>query len=72
MFERVTKVYLYGAENKADLLPQIAKFRDLEELALYETSIPSGDLEAWMKQHPQVAVTATRNGQVQLLAVLSD
>lgn len=59
MFRRVTKVYLHGPEYKSDLLPQFSKFHDLRELELFETSIPSSDLEAWKRQHPRVAVTST-------------
>lgn len=62
MFQRVTKVHLYGAEYKGNLLPQMSKFHDLKELELYETSIPSRDLDAWKKLHPQVAVREVRNG----------
>ena len=59
MFDRVTKVYLVGAQYKGNLLPQFAKFHDLQELELHETSIPKSDLEAWKLQHPRVTVRAT-------------
>ena len=62
MFQRVTKVYLYGAQYKGNLLPEISKFHDLKELEVYETSIPSRDLDAWRKLHPQVAVSETHKG----------
>jgi hypothetical protein len=47
MFRRVTKVYLLGPQHTSELLPELAKFHDLQELAIYESSIPSSDLEAW-------------------------
>ncbi|MBC7856243.1 MAG: hypothetical protein IAF94_22660 [Pirellulaceae bacterium] len=61
MFRRVTKVYLHGPQYKSDLLPELAKLHDLEELALNESSIPSKNLEVWKMQHPRVVVTATRH-----------
>ena len=59
MFRRVSKVYLYGPQYKSDLLPELAKFNDLRELELHETSIPSRELEAWKQQHPRVVVKVT-------------
>ncbi len=63
MFRRVTKVSLWGRQYKRDLLPQLAKFKGLRELDLYETSIPRSDLEAWKREHPRVTVRATQNGK---------
>ncbi len=59
IFRRVTKVYLVGPEYRKELLAHLAEFHELQELELWETSISYRELEAWKKQHPQVAVTAT-------------
>lgn len=59
MFRRVTKVYLGGPQYKSDLLSELARFHDLQELELYGTSISNGDLEAWKQEHPRVAVKVT-------------
>jgi len=57
-FRRVTKVSLDGPKYTSDLLPQLARLRDLRELELVQTSISKGALESWQKQHPRVVVTA--------------
>lgn len=61
MFRRVTKVYLYGPEKKADLLPVLARFGELEDLQLYDTAISESDLKTWMQQHPRVKVTSAHS-----------
>jgi len=58
MFVRVTKVSLDGPKYTSDLLPQLARLRDLRELELVHTSISKGALESWQQQHPHVVVTA--------------
>jgi len=56
IFCRVTTVSLDGPRYKSDVLPQLAKLSDLEELSLWNTSITSHELEQWKQQHPRVAV----------------
>ena len=60
MFCRVSKITLEGPRYTGELLPHLANLSELRELALIDTSIPSGDLAAWQRRHPHVAVTATQ------------
>lgn len=62
VFRRVTGIYLDGPRFKSDLLPQLAKFHELQELELMDTSISDSDLETWKLEHPQVAVRAASHG----------
>ncbi len=61
MFRRTTIVSLHGPQYTRDLLPHLARFHDLEQLELLDTSIGDDDLWTWQQQHPQVAVSVNRS-----------